>query len=62
MTTKIHAVSPDEPDENEPIDPFDVDRLRSASLESIGVEKVTLTIPVRRPAATSSSVSIPAVT
>jgi hypothetical protein len=35
--------------EEPPIDPFDTNRLRSASLESIAVEKVTLTIPVRRP-------------
>jgi hypothetical protein len=33
----------------EPSDPFDTERLRSASLENIGVEKITLTIPVRRP-------------
>jgi len=30
-------------------DPFDIRRLRSASLENIAVEKVTLTVPVRRP-------------
>ena len=33
----------------EPSDPFDTERLRSASLENIAVEKITLTIPVRRP-------------
>jgi hypothetical protein len=33
----------------EPMDPFDTERLRGASLESIAVEKITLTIPVRRP-------------
>jgi hypothetical protein len=36
-------------DEPEVTDPFDTDRIRSASLESIAVEKVILTIPVRRP-------------
>lgn len=45
--TKIQAVPSGE--EPEPVDPFDTDRLRSASLESIAVEKITLTIPVRRP-------------
>jgi hypothetical protein len=34
---------------DEPADPFDTDRIRQASLENIGVEKITLTIPVRRP-------------
>jgi hypothetical protein len=33
----------------EPVDPFDTERLRSASLENIGVEKVTLSVPARRP-------------
>jgi hypothetical protein len=33
----------------EALDPFDTERLRSASLENIAVEKITLTIPVRRP-------------
>jgi hypothetical protein len=33
----------------EAVDPFDTERLRSASLENIAVEKITLTIPVRRP-------------
>jgi hypothetical protein len=41
----IHAV-PGESQDNEPVDPFDTERLRSASLESIGVEKITLTYPV----------------
>ena len=36
-------------DESESLDPFDTNRLRSASLENIAVEKITLTIPVRRP-------------
>jgi hypothetical protein len=50
MVAKIHAVLTDESgDGNEPIDPFDTERLRSASLENIGVEKITLTVPVRRP-------------
>lgn len=34
---------------DEVTDPFDTNRLRAASLENIGVEKITLTIPVRRP-------------
>jgi hypothetical protein len=33
-----------------PEDPFDTERLRQASLENIGVEKIPLTYPVRRPA------------
>ena len=37
------------PVEPEPTSPFDTERLRSTPLESIGVEKITLTIPVRRP-------------
>lgn len=50
MVAKIHAVSSDDSGEgNEPLDPFDTERLRSASLENIGVEKITLTVPVRRP-------------
>jgi len=50
MAPTIHAVPPEDPnDGNEPVDPFDTNRLRSASLENIAVEKVTLTIPVRRP-------------
>ena len=40
---------PADPGANEPADPFDTDRIRAASLENIGVEKITLTIPVRRP-------------
>jgi hypothetical protein len=38
------------PAKPEATDPFDINRIRSASLEDIGVERVTLTIPVRRPA------------
>ena len=34
---------------DEPSDPFDVERLRSSSLEDVGVERITLTVPVRRP-------------
>lgn len=45
MSKTIHAV----PSDDEPLDPFDTERLRSTPLENIGVEKVTLTIPVRRP-------------
>lgn len=33
----------------EPSDPFDTERLRSAALADIGVERITLTVPVRRP-------------
>ena len=35
--------------ESEPLNPFDTKRLRSASLENIAVEKIALTVPVRRP-------------
>jgi hypothetical protein len=38
-----------EPSEAAAYDPFDTERLRSASLENIAVEKITLTIPVKRP-------------
>jgi hypothetical protein len=41
--TDIHSVR------GESSDPFDVERLRTASIADIGVEKVTLTVPVRRP-------------
>lgn len=37
---------------NEPVDPFDPENLRQASLADIGVEKVTLTVPARRPGRT----------
>lgn len=36
----------------EPVDPFDPEQLRQASLADIGVEKVTLTVPARRPGRT----------
>ena len=39
-------------DQNEELDPFDPERLRNAALENIGVEKVLLTVPVRKPART----------
>lgn len=43
-------VSPNGAESAEPVvDPFDTERLRSASLENIGVEKVLLSLPVRRP-------------
>jgi hypothetical protein len=36
----------------EPLDPFDTERLRTSSLDDIGVERITLTVPVRRPGRT----------
>jgi len=35
--------------QREPDDPFDPAQLRMATMENIGVEKITLTVPVRRP-------------
>jgi hypothetical protein len=45
------ATSPngEAPSKAEAYDPFDTERLRSATLDSIAVEKITLVIPVRRP-------------
>jgi hypothetical protein len=48
--TKIHAVSPDnEPDENEPTNPFDPAVLATRGVADINVEKVLTAVPVRRP-------------
>ena len=41
---KLHAIPPEEPS-----DPFNLESIRAASRDDIGVERVTLTIPVRRP-------------
>src|SRR5262249_61636814 len=56
MTTDKLTVDPSRqsangsgPTKPEATDPFDVPRLRAASLEDIGVDRVVLTIPVRRP-------------
>jgi hypothetical protein len=37
------------PNETETYDPFDTERLRTSTLETIAVEKITLAVPVRRP-------------
>jgi hypothetical protein len=39
----------DEPMQDATVDPFDLDALRVEGLDDIGVEKVLLTVPVRKP-------------
>lgn len=49
LVAEVPPPNGEAPSGAETYDPFDPERLRSASLENIAVEKVVLSIPVRRP-------------